>query len=58
LRSGDGPAPRSASCSEAIAQVGSISANSDTEVGQLIAEAMEKVGARSDSRSTETHLIE
>jgi chaperonin GroEL len=46
------------STSEAIAQVGSISANSDTEVGQLIAEAMEKVGARSDSRSTETHLIE
>jgi len=32
------------STSEAIAQVGSISANSDTEVGQLIAEAMEKVG--------------
>jgi len=32
------------STSEAIAQVGSISANSDIEVGQLIAEAMEKVG--------------
>jgi chaperonin GroEL len=30
--------------SEAIAQVGSISANSDTEVGQIIAEAMDKVG--------------
>jgi chaperonin GroEL len=30
--------------SEAIAQVGSISANSDTEVGSIIAEAMEKVG--------------
>ena len=30
--------------SEAIAQVGSISANSDTEVGTIIAEAMEKVG--------------
>ncbi|HEX6091997.1 MAG TPA: chaperonin GroEL [Dongiaceae bacterium] len=30
--------------SAAIAQVGSISANSDTEVGQLIADAMEKVG--------------
>ena len=29
---------------EAIAQVGSISANSDTEVGTIIAEAMEKVG--------------
>jgi len=28
----------------AIAQVGSISANSDTEVGEIIAEAMEKVG--------------
>jgi len=32
------------STSEAIAQVGSISANSDTEVGNIIAEAMEKVG--------------
>jgi chaperonin GroEL len=30
--------------SAAIAQVGSISANSDTEVGQIIADAMEKVG--------------
>jgi chaperonin GroEL len=30
--------------SSAIAQVGSISANSDIEVGQLIADAMEKVG--------------
>ncbi len=30
--------------SKAIAQVGSISANSDTKIGQLIAEAMEKVG--------------
>jgi len=30
--------------SSAIAQVGSISANSDTEVGQIIAEAMNKVG--------------
>ncbi len=30
--------------SQAIAQVGSISANSDTEVGELIAEAMDKVG--------------
>ncbi len=30
--------------SAAIAQVGSISANSDTEVGELIAEAMDKVG--------------
>ena len=28
----------------AIAQVGSISANSDTEIGELIAEAMNKVG--------------
>ena len=36
----------SISCSEskAIAQVGTISANGDEEVGQLIAEAMEKVG--------------
>jgi chaperonin GroEL len=30
--------------SSAIAQVGSISANSDTEVGEIIADAMEKVG--------------
>jgi chaperonin GroEL len=30
--------------SKAIAQVGSISANSDTEIGQLIADAMQKVG--------------
>jgi chaperonin GroEL len=30
--------------SDAIAQVGSISANSDTEVGEIIAEAMNKVG--------------
>ncbi|MBT8060737.1 MAG: chaperonin GroEL, partial [Gammaproteobacteria bacterium] len=29
---------------EAIAQVGSISANSDTEVGKIIADAMDKVG--------------
>ncbi len=29
---------------KAIAQVGSISANSDTSVGDIIAEAMEKVG--------------
>jgi len=29
---------------KAIAQVGSISANSDTEIGELIAEAMNKVG--------------
>ena len=32
------------STSKAIAQVGSISANSDTSVGDIIAEAMEKVG--------------
>ncbi len=30
--------------SKAIAQVGTISANSDTQVGEIIAEAMEKVG--------------
>ena len=30
--------------SKAIAQVGSISANSDTEIGEIIAQAMEKVG--------------
>jgi chaperonin GroEL len=29
---------------KAIAQVGTISANSDTSVGEIIAEAMEKVG--------------
>src|SRR5210317_811758 len=33
--------------SSAIAQVGSISANSDTEVGQIIDDAMEKVGKES-----------
>ncbi len=33
-----------ASDSKAIEQVGSISANSDTTVGKLIAQAMEKVG--------------
>ena len=32
------------SSSEEIAQVGSISANGDTEIGDMIAEAMEKVG--------------
>ena len=32
--------------SKAIAQVGSISANSDTKIGELIAEAMEKVGKK------------
>ena len=30
--------------SKAIAQVGTISANSDTHVGEIIAEAMDKVG--------------
>lgn len=35
---------KTASDSKAIEQVGSISANSDTTVGQLIAQAMEKVG--------------
>ena len=39
-------AKNSAPCtdSKAIAQVGSISANSDTTIGDLIAQAMEKVG--------------
>ncbi|PNK60119.1 chaperonin GroEL [Psychrobacter sp. FDAARGOS_221] len=32
--------------SKAIAQVGSISANSDTKIGELISEAMEKVGKK------------
>ena len=32
--------------SKAIAQVGTISANSDTAVGEIIAEAMDKVGKR------------
>lgn len=35
---------RSISTKEEIAQVGSISANSDTEIGEIIAEAMAKVG--------------
>ncbi len=35
---------RKVSSSEEIAQVGSISANGDTEIGEMLAEAMEKVG--------------
>jgi chaperonin GroEL len=35
---------RKVSSSEEIAQVGSISANGDTEIGDMIAEAMQKVG--------------
>ena len=47
--------------SKAIAQVGSISANSDTKIGQLIAEAMEKVGndgviTIEESKGIETEL--
>jgi chaperonin GroEL len=46
---------------EAIAQVGTISANGDTTIGQLIAEAMEKVGKDGviqveESRTLETSL--
>ena len=37
-------ASKTVSTSEEISQVGTISANGDTEIGQLIAEAMEKVG--------------
>ena len=37
-------ASKTVSTSEEISQVGTISANGDTEVGELIAEAMEKVG--------------
>ncbi len=44
-----------------IAQVASISANNDTEIGELIAEAMEKVGKDGvitveEAKSIETHL--
>ena len=44
-----------------IAQVGTISANNDTEIGNLIAEAMEKVGKDGvitveEAKSTETEL--
>ena len=35
---------RPCNTSKEIAQVGSISANSDTSVGQIIADAMDKVG--------------
>jgi chaperonin GroEL len=45
---------------EEIAQVGSISANSDTEIGQMIADAMEKVGKEGvitieESKTAETY---
>jgi chaperonin GroEL len=44
-----------------IAQVGSISANNDKEIGELIAEAMDKVGndgviTVEEAKTTETHL--
>ncbi len=46
---------------EDIAQVGTISANGDTEIGELIADAMEKVGndgviTVEEAKSTDTHL--
>ncbi|RMD66452.1 chaperonin GroEL [Candidatus Pacearchaeota archaeon] len=46
---------------EQIAQVASISANNDEKIGQLIAEAMEKVGNKGvitveEAKSIETHL--
>ncbi|MDP4984903.1 TCP-1/cpn60 chaperonin family protein, partial [Pseudoalteromonas tunicata] len=47
---------------KAIAQVGTISANSDTEIGEIIATAMEKVGRESgvitveDGQALETEL--
>jgi chaperonin GroEL len=45
---------------EEIAQVGSISANNDTEIGQMIADAMEKVGKEGvitieESKTAETY---
>ncbi|MGO9243085.1 MAG: chaperonin GroEL [Bryobacteraceae bacterium] len=50
---------------EKIAQVGSISANGDEEIGKTIAEAMQKVGKdgvitveESKTMSTELHLVE
>jgi chaperonin GroEL len=46
---------------EEIAQVGSISANNDTEIGQMIADAMEKVGKEGvitieESKTAETYI--
>ena len=38
------------STNDEIAQVGTISANGDTEVGQMLAKAMERVGNRSEER--------
>jgi chaperonin GroEL len=55
---GQGKATKDA---DEIAQVGTISANGDTEIGQLLAEAMEKVGKEGvitveENKSAETQL--
>jgi chaperonin GroEL len=52
---------RKLSSSQEIAQVGSISANGETEIGQMIADAMEKVGKEGvitveEAKSLETEL--
>ncbi|MCH9011976.1 MAG: chaperonin GroEL [Proteobacteria bacterium] len=52
---------RKVKTSEEIAQVGSISANGDTEIGEMLAEAMEKVGnegviTSEEAKSLETEL--
>ncbi|WCS28724.1 chaperonin GroEL (plasmid) [Methylobacterium sp. NMS14P] len=52
---------RKVTASDAIAQVGTISANGDTEIGRLIAEAVEKVGKEGvitveEAKTAETEL--
>ncbi|KMO33381.1 molecular chaperone GroEL [Methylobacterium variabile] len=52
---------RKVTASDAIAQVGTISANGDSEIGRLIAEAVEKVGKEGvitveEARTAETEL--
>ena len=44
-------ASKATTTSKEIAQVGTISANSDSEVGRIIAEAMDKVGKKASSPS-------
>ncbi len=49
---------RKVKTSEEIAQVGSISANGDTEIGAMLAEAMEKVGTEGVITSEEAKSLE
>ncbi|MCH8001174.1 MAG: chaperonin GroEL [Proteobacteria bacterium] len=48
---------RKVKTSEEIAQVGSISANGDTEIGEMLAEAMEKVGTEGVITSEEAKSL-